>query len=198
MNFKMCGRFYLDTFPQSIVEALIDAEIGFTSHGQVYPTNEVAVAIRTDNGNEFAQMKWGWERSFSKKPLINTRSAEAWGKKTWSKAMVENRCIIPASGFFEWDQNQSKGKRDRYKISPSNADGFALGGLYEVNRETGEMFMSILTTAPNNKMGKIHHRMPVLLEQDEFNRWFASEDRAEVEQIMRPAQDDWIDVRLDA
>lgn len=194
----MCGRFYLDSVPLSIVEALIDAEIAFTASGQVYPTNEVAVAIRTDDGNEIAQMKWGWERSFSKQPLINTRSEEAWGKKTWSKAMYANRCIIPASGFFEWNQNQPRGKRDRYKISPFKADGFAFGGLYEINSETGEMFMSILTTAPNKKMAKIHHRMPVILEQDEFNNWFDSEDRAEVEQMMQPVDDDGIDVRLDA
>ncbi len=194
----MCGRFFLDSVPRSIVEALIDAEIVFIARKQIYPTNEVAVAIHTDNGNEFAQMKWGWERSFSKQPLINTRSAEAWDKKTWSKTMRKNRCIIPASGFFEWDQNQPKGKRDRYKISPAKADGFAFGGLYEVNYQTGEMFMSILTTAPNKKMAKIHHRMPVMLEQDEFIDWFDSEDHEEVMQMMRPAKDDGIDVRLDA
>ena len=194
----MCGRFFLDSVPRSIVEALVDAEIVFIARKQIYPTNEVAVAIHTDNGNEFAQMKWGWERSFSKQPLINTRSAEAWDKKTWSKTMRKNRCIIPASGFFEWDQNQPKGKRDRYKISPAKADGFAFGGLYEVNYQTGEMFMSILTTAPNKKMAKIHHRMPVMLEQDEFIDWFDSEDHEEVMQMMRPAKDDGIDVRLDA
>ena len=73
----MCGRFSLDYFPTTIVKALVDAEIAFQPREQVYPTNEVAVAIRTDNGNELAQMKWGWERSFSKRPLINARSAEA-------------------------------------------------------------------------------------------------------------------------
>lgn len=194
----MCGRFSLDSVPRSIVEALIDAEIAFTAREQVYPTNEVTVAIRTNDGNEFAQMKWGWERSFSKQPLINTRSAEAWDKKTWSKAMHANRCIIPASAFFEWDQNQAKGKRDRYKIRPAKADGFAFGGLYEINHDTGEMFMSILTTAPNKKMAEIHHRMPVILEQDEFSGWFDSEDREEVVRMMQPAKDDYIDVRLDA
>jgi len=46
-------------------------------------------------------------------------------------------------------------------------------------------------------MAEIHHRMPVILEQGEFNSWFDSEDRAEVEQMMQPVVDDWIDVRLD-
>ena len=187
----MCGRFSLDRLPANIIEALIDAEIAFTTREQVYPTNEVGVVIRTENGNEFAQMKWGWERSFSKRPLINTRSAEAWEKKTWSKAMYEHRCIIPTSGFFEWDENQPKGKRDRYRINPTHDDGFAFGGLYEVNSH-GEMFMSILTTAPNKKMSKIHHRMPVILETDEFENWFEAEDREEIDYMMQPANDDWI------
>ncbi len=193
----MCGRFYLDTYPQSIVEALIDAEMAFVSREQIYPTNEVAVVIRTDNGNELAQMKWGWERSFSKRPLINTRSAEAWNKKTWSEAMRNKRCIIPASGFYEWDQNQARGKRDCYRISPTARDSFAFGGLYEINSD-GEMFMSILTTAPNKKMQKIHHRMPVILEQDEYICWLDSDDRMKIEHMMQATKDDNIDVKLDS
>lgn len=193
----MCGRFSLDQYPKSIIEALIDAEIAFQPRTQIYPTNDVAVALRTDNGNEIAQMKWGWERPFSKRPLINARSAEAWEKRTWSKAMRERRCIIPASGFFEWDENQPQGKRDRYRIDPAFDDGFAFGGLYEINSETGELFMSILTTAPNKKMKKIHHRMPVILDKAEFENWFETDDRVEIDYMMQPANEEWIDVKLD-
>ena len=142
-------------------------------------------------------MTWGWERPFSKKPLINARSQEAWEKRTWAKAMRERRCIIPASGFFEWDENFPQGKRPRFRINPTYDDGFAFGGLYEINSETGEMFMSILTTAPNRKMAKIHHRMPVILDKYEFDDWFVSEDRNHVENMMQPANEDWIDVVLD-
>ncbi|MEJ2115569.1 MAG: SOS response-associated peptidase family protein, partial [Gammaproteobacteria bacterium] len=173
------------------------AETTFVFREQIYPTNEVAVVIRIDNSYELAQMKWGWERSFSKRPLINTRSAEAWNKKTWSEAMRNKRCIIPASGFFEWDQNQSRGKRDRYRISPTGDGSFAFGGLYEINSD-GEMFMSILTTAPNKKMQKIHHRMPVILEQDEFKSWLDSDDRMEIEHMIQAAKDENIDVKLDS
>ena len=141
-------------------------------------------------------MTWGWERSFSKRPLINARSAEAWNKRTWSKALRERRCIIPASGFFEWNENQPKGKRDKYRIDPAYDDGFAFGGLYEINSETGEMFMSILTTVPNRKMSKIHHRMPVILETEEFENWFTTDDRKEVDYMMQPANEDWIEVKL--
>jgi len=171
----MCGRFYIDTYPQSIVEALIDAEMTFSPREQIFPTNEVAVAIR---------------------PLINTRSAEAWNKKTWSNAMLNGRCIIPASGFYEWDQNQAKGKRDCYKITPINQDGFAFGGLYEINQATGEMFMSVLTTAPNKEMQKIHHRMPVILASEDFDSWFDSNNRTDIDKMMLPVGEGSVSISL--
>ena len=192
----MCGRFSLVRLPTNILDALDLDIVGFKPRTQVYPTQDVGVAIRTDNGNELAQMQWGWERPFTKKPLINFRGWEAWEKRTWSKAMRERRCIVPASGFFEWNENQPKGKRDRYRIDPVFENGFAFGGLYEINSETGEMFVTIATTDPNKKMEKIHHRMPVTLQADEFNTWFESEDRDEIDFLMKPANEDWIDVRL--
>ncbi len=100
---------------------------------------------------------------------------------------------MPASAFFEWDENRPKGKRDRYRIGPAFDDGFAFGGLYEINAD-GEMLMSILTTAPNKKMSKIHHRMPVILDKEEFNNWFESDDRDEIDYMMQPANDDWIEL----
>ena len=188
----MCGRFSLDQYPDTIIQALDVGQVAFTPREQVYPTNEVGVVIHTEHGNEFAQMTWGWERPFTKRPLINFRGYEAWEKRTWAKALRERRCIIPASGFFEWDENQPKGSRDRYRINSVYEDGFAFGGVYEINSATGEMFVSIATTDPNKKMSKIHHRMPVILETDEFENWFEAEDRDEIDYMMQPANEDWI------
>ncbi len=184
----MCGRFSLDRFPESVVAALIDAGIEFMPRPEVYPADQVDVVFRGDAGNEMVSMKWGWERSFSKRPLINARSAEAWDKKTWSQALRERRCIIPASGFFEWDENQPKGKRDKYRVDPAHGDGFAFGGLYEIS-SAGEMFMSILTTAPNPKMASIHHRMPVILDKADYDDWFESGDREQLGYMMQPVHD---------
>ena len=193
----MCGRFSTAHMPDTIIKALDVVPIDFQLRDQVYPTQQVHVVFRGEESNEITQMTWGWERSFSKRPLINARGSEAWEKRTWAKALRERRCIIPASGFFEWNENQPKGSRDRYRISPAFDDGFAFGGLYEINSETGEMFMSILTTGPNKKMAKIHHRMPVILETDEFENWFTSEDRDEINNMMRAANEGWIKVSKD-
>lgn len=194
----MCGRFSLDRFPTSILDALDLDIVGFKPRTQVYPTNQVSVAFRPNYKNELTEMTWGWERPFSKRPLINARGAEAWEKRTWSKALRERRCIIPASGFYEWNENQPQGKRDRYRIDPVYDDGFAFGGLYEINSESGEMFMCILTTGPNKKMAKIHHRMPVILETDEFDHWFTSDSRDEINFLMQPANEDWITLEKQA
>jgi len=182
----MCGRFSLDRLPENIVEALIDAEIAFTPREQIYPSDNVQVAFKSENGNELAEMKWGWERSFAKRPLINARAKEAWSKPTWRNAIEHTRCIIPASAYFEWNENQPKGKRDCYRIDPTTGDGFAMGGLYEINQQTGEMFMSVLTTDPNTKMAEIHHRMPVLLHEAQYEGWLASDNRSEIEAMLCP------------
>lgn len=184
----MCGRFSLDRFPESVVAALIDAEIEFSPRTEVYPADQVDVVFRGDSGNEIASMQWGWKRSFSSKPLINTRSAGAWEKKTWAQALHNHRCIIPVSGFFEWDENQPQGRRDKYRIEPVGGDGFAFAGLYEISTK-GEMFMSILTTTPSPRLSRIHHRMPVILDQSYYADWLESKDRKVLEPMMRPLHD---------
>lgn len=184
----MCGRFSLDRFPESVIAALIDAEIEFSPRPEVCPADRVDVVFRGDTSNEIASMQWGWMRSFSSKPLINARSAGAWEKKTWAQALRERRCIIPASGFFEWDENQPQGRRDKYRIEPMDRDGFAFAGLYEISTK-GEMFMSILTTTPSPKLSRIHHRMPVILNQDCYTGWLESGDRKLLEPMMRPLPD---------
>ncbi len=193
----MCGRFSTATLPDTIIKALDLMPTNFQLRDQVYPTNQVDVVFRGEDGNEITHMTWGWERPFSKRPLINARGQEAWDKRTWAKALRERRCIIPASGFFEWDENQPKGSRDMYRITPTHEDGFALGGVYEINSESGEMFMSILTTDPNKKMAKIHHRMPVILQTKEFNDWFVEADRDYIDYLMGPANNDWIELKIE-
>lgn len=188
----MCGRFSTSTLPINILNGLSVSVRHWESRDQVYPKDDVNVVFR-DESNEITLMKWGWERSFSPRPLINTRGLEAWTKKTWAQAIQERRCIIPAKAFYEWDENQPKGKRDRYRISSTQNDGFAMGGLYEINKD-GELFMSILTTLPNEKMSKIHHRMPVILNEENYEAWFTSTDRKEVEFMMKPLADSQINI----
>lgn len=188
----MCGRYSLDKFPESIIDALEVVSTNFEPKEQIYPSNQVDVVFRNGNKNEITSMTWGWKRSFSNKPLINARGKEAWNKKTWAEALRERRCIIPASSFFEWNENQIKGKRDCYRIKPSSDEGFAFAGLFEINTTTGGMGMVILTTSPNHKMSKIHHRMPVILSKDKLMNWFLETERVTIEDLMEPIDNESI------
>ena len=186
----MCGRF---AAPRNAEDILGELELEwdeFTPEKEVFPTNQVLVGFSADGLAQAAEMTWGWQRNFSKRPLINVRGPEAWKKPTWSDAIQSRRCIVPASSCYEWDQNQPKGKRDRYRIQMRHAQDFAMGGLYEVDEDSGEFFVSILTTAPNKTMRAVHHRMPVIVENSELSSWLTSQERDVVDRLMLPALDE--------
>ncbi len=185
----MCGRF---AAPRNAEDILSELELDwneFHPEQEIFPTNQSLVLFATEGGYQATGMTWGWQRKFTKRPLINVRGLEAWDKRTWSDAMFSGRCLIPASSFYEWDQNQAKGKRDRYKINLTHDKDFAMGGLYEVDKESGEYFYSILTTAPNKTMSAVHHRMPVILDNKDLSQWLNSQDREIVDHLMQPVSD---------
>ena len=152
--------------------------------------------LNSDNENDAAFMNWGWQRDWDKgRRLFNSRRISAkgqpiWDSKVWGKAIREKRCIIPVNAFYEWDNNQPKGKRDRYRIE-TKEPAFLLGGIYEISQD-GEMFMSICTTDPNKKMAKIHHRMPVIIQTKDAEEWLASENEKDVDELMSSAPDSYI------
>lgn len=186
----MCGRFAAPRNAEDILTELDLEWQEFSPEREVFPTNQVLAFINEDGQHQAIGMTWGWQRNFTKRPLINVRGPEAWGKRTWSEAIQTRRCVIPAASFFEWDQNQPKGKRDRYRIDLSHGKDFAMGGLFEFDPESGEYFCSILTTAPNNIMQPIHHRMPVILDNTALTTWLISKDTEVVNQLMEPIADE--------
>src|SRR5205823_6547824 len=83
------------------------------------------------------------------------------------------RCLIPASGFYEW-QRQDRGRKQSYAIVRKDGQPFAFAGLWEQwTAPGGEAIESctILTTAANALVQPIHERMPVILPQREYDRW---------------------------
>jgi len=190
----MCGRF---AAPRDADQILAELELewdAFTPEREVFPTNQILALFADDGTHQACGMTWGWQRNFTKRPLINVRGPEAWHKRTWADAMQTRRCLIPAASFYEWDQNQAKGKRDRYEIKLVHGEDFAMGGLYELDKDSGEFFVSILTTGPNQKMSAVHHRMPVIVANNELRNWLQTEDRDEVDRLMSPLADADIDL----
>ena len=191
----MCGRVNVSDFPpiQELMEEVglpIYPRADFHLSAKLFPYYKPLLTGFAAENREYdaAFMNWGWKREWDKgKRLFNSRRVSAkgqpiWDSKVWGDAIRRRRCVIPVNSFYEWDENQPRGKRDRYRVEFDNPAKF-LGGIYEINTD-GEMFMSICTTEPNKKMAKIHHRMPVIIDSKDTEEWLQSDNQQEVDRLM--------------
>jgi len=113
-----------------------------------------------------AALTWGLTPAWSSRLLINARSESLLTKPTFAKAR-DQRCLIPASAWYEWRQDE-RGKH-KNRISIKGVDTFALAGIYDANR------FCILTCAPHSDIAHIHDRMPVLIAPPLYDRWLNSD-----------------------
>ena len=109
-------------------------------------------------------MAWSFSRFKSKGVIINARGETALNKPMFRRSLLERRCIVPTTGFYEWDR-----KKTKYRFWLPGQDRLYLAGLW--NTFQGEERFVILTTAPNDTIINVHDRMPVLLTDDEVTPW---------------------------
>ena len=148
----------------------------------IAPSQKIAV-VRQQNGGdrELAFLQWGLIPSWSKDPaigykMINARSETVHEKPSLKQAFLARRCIIPASGFYEWEK-VGKEKVPHY-IHLRDGDVMSLAGLWERWKSPEGMELetcTILTTAANSLIKKVHDRMPVILHRAEFDIWLNRE-----------------------
>lgn len=166
----MCGRYYVDDETsreiRKILEQLDNTDLGSDSYkkGEIFPTEKVAILTEDQNNIKPVINKWGFPGFNNKGVLINARSETATEKKTFRESVLQRRCIIPANGFYEWDKNKNK-----YYFQRNESDIIYMAGFYQ-NFNNENRFM-ILTTAANDSMSAIHHRMPLILENKEVEDW---------------------------
>lgn len=149
----------------------------------IAPSQHVAV-VRQQNGGdrELTSLQWGLIPSWSKDSaigykLINARSETVHEKPSFKQAFHARRCVIPASGFYEWEK-RGKEKIPHY-IHLRDGDIMSLAGLWERWKSPeGEELetCTILTTAANSLVIRLHDRMPVLLHRAEFDIWLDREN----------------------
>ena len=141
------------------------------------PGQKIMTVVRLEDGsNKAVNLFWGlipfWvkdRKTFSY--LINARAETLTEKPSFRKAYQQRRCLIPATGFFEW-QTTETGKQPYHIYQPAYAL-FAFAGLWEHWEHLQESVYSctIITTAANAKIAPIHDRMPVIITPDFYNRW---------------------------
>ena len=165
----MCGR-YNFTVEQSdelreIIEKL-NAKIHGKEYksGEIFPTNQVPLLIGEENQASPVLSTWGFPKFDSKGVIINARSESAFEKKIFRESLINRRCIIPSSGFYEWDSEKRK-----FMFRLEGTDALYMAGLYNYFQD--ELRFVILTTEANESMKEVHNRMPLVVPRAEINTW---------------------------
>ncbi len=178
----MCGRFSLTPKIEQVIEKLnIINSIDFAPSYNISPSQNIPVIRNIDNQLTISTMHWGlipfWMKELPKSSsLINARSETVASKPSFRSAYKKRRCLIPADGFYEW-QKVENGKLP-YFIQLKNKEIFTFAGLWEQWQGNGQTIESctIITTDANDDMKPIHHRMPVIIDQDYYSHWFENAD----------------------
>ena len=178
----MCGRFALFASPELLAEyfALADAPTAWLApHYNLTPGQDIA-AVRVDRGgaHRLHALRWGLVPFWAKdaaigRRLINARLDSLAQKPAFREALGRRRCLIPASGFYEWGAG-SAGKRQPFFVRARAEPLLALAGLWERWRGTGGEPLEtcvIVTTEASPLLAPIHDRMPVLLTREGQAAW---------------------------
>ncbi|MCF6321899.1 MAG: SOS response-associated peptidase, partial [Rhizobiaceae bacterium] len=181
----MCGRFSLTATPEEVAELLgLDMLEAFPPRYNIAPTQPVLMAnINAANKRVATLVRWGLVPAWVKEPkefslLINARCETAGTKPSFRNAMRHRRTLIPASGFYEW--KRSGEKKQAYWVRSANGNIVMFGGLMETwaGADGSEIDSGcILTTASNAQLSKIHHRMPVVIKPEDYERWLDCKTR---------------------
>lgn len=175
----MCGRFTLHLSPELLGSVFgVKTPLQLTPRYNIAPSQMVPV-VRScaDDSNRVDLLKWGLVPSWAKDPaignkLINARSETVHEKPSFRHAIKNQRCIVPASGFYEW--STSGGSKQPWYIKLKDNSPMAFAGLWECWHSPAgtplETFC-ILTTAANSFMASLHDRMPVILQQEDYSTW---------------------------
>lgn len=185
----MCGRFALKAPPAEVITQFgLQTCPDFAPRFNIAPTSDVLVIRhKPDTGRVGQLVRWGLVPSWAKDPSIgaklnNARAETVAEKPSFRASFAKHRCLIPASGFFEWCPVSEGGKvrRQPYYIRPADENGlFALAGLLARWRsEAGYDLITtcIITTGPNGVMEPIHDRMPVILAPEAWEAWLGAEN----------------------
>jgi len=188
----MCGRFSL-TVTEAELNLRFELEGGVAPYVPRYngaPSQALAV-ITSDQPHKISYLRWGliphWAKDISiGNKMINARAEALTEKVSYRNLLFSKRCLVPADGFYEWQQDSAK---QPYRIFVKDTSVFAMAGLWEVWKSPeGQIVDSftIITTAANDFMKPLHRRMPVILKSADEKIWLHSKNSTEVLSLLKP------------
>jgi putative SOS response-associated peptidase YedK len=172
----MCGRYTL-LRPESAADrfGFVDFhETRVEPRFNVSPTETVLTVVERDGERVLQEMRWGfrpvWLPRGVKVAPINARAETLFERGLFRAALERGRCLIPADGFYEWQQLPSTNRRVPVHIRLKGGALFAFAGIWAVDRD-GVPTCAIVTVSPNDLLATIHDRMPAVLSRDAEDPW---------------------------
>ena len=197
----MCGRFAWHSLSREL-------ERFFNSHPppfeilpshNVAPTQEIPIIIQHEDGRHFKKRHWGlvpfWAKDISiGSRMINARVQTLAPKPAFRAALKQQRCLIPANGFFEW--SGKAGNKQPYYFQLPSGEPLAIAGLYEIWEdkeappEAGPYkSCTIIITDASELVKDVHNRMPLILKPEAYDEWLDPENKepAKIEELLKTA-----------
>lgn len=208
----MCGRYAASRNPDDLVEEFEVAERPeqvLKPSWNVAPTQNVHAVLERPPRDDpegspvraLRIVRWGLVPSWAKDPaigsrMINARMETVAEKPAFRRAFARRRCLLPADGYFEW--YGEKGRKQPFFIHPADGGVLAMAGLYElwrdpsVSDEDADPWLwtcTVLTTSAPDDLGRIHDRMPLLVEKARYGEWLDPQrtDPDELRRLLVPA-----------
>jgi putative SOS response-associated peptidase YedK len=173
----MCGRFVRKGEPKKVAEVLgvEDGVEHWTESFNVAPSSTIPIVTADPAGRHLVPAVWGFTPT-GRAPLFNARGETVDTLQSFRDSFRQNRCFVPASGFYEWRTS------DRQPFYFERCDGqlLAFAGIWK--RVGNHLQATVITTTPNAEMQDIHHRMPVILESGSWTDWLRHEPLTDTEQ----------------
>ncbi len=200
----MCGRYSLAVDPRAVRAVFpLGEEIEIRPRYNVAPGDPV-VAVTTDRAGtpRGELLRWGLVPSWADAPgaagkLINARAETAPERPAFRRAFRRMRCLIPATGFYEWG-TEPGGHKSAFHITAAGREVYAFAGVWSLWRGAGPeregrpsageiRSCAILTTAANEAVASLHDRMPVILPKAAEAAWLDPESSLEeLTSLLRP------------
>lgn len=161
----MCGRFTVTATPHELLNRFgVAINSNLAPRWNVAPTQSTPIIKSHGMTNEMAMARFGLDGVLAHKSLINARSETITEKPTFAKAFESQRCLVVASGWYEWKE---KGKPYHIQLNDGRVMGFA-GLAYKRGRTNSFV---IVTSAATGALADIHHRTPLVLASSDWQTW---------------------------
>ncbi len=194
----MCGRMSI-TQPHEAVVELFDAvpsnDLPEVPNYNVCPTVQIPVVTSDGGSRRLRPMRWGFIPHWYKKPnggplLINARAETIAEKPAFRAACRERRCLVPVTGFYEWFRDGDATPLPWF-VQRENKMPLVMAGIWqEWQFEDNHLTTcAIVTTAANQAMARIHHRIPVILEESDWPLWLGEAGKGAAT-LMKSAPED--------